>query len=43
MTWDSHPSVDKLLQYAGWLGIEAKARFPQSKKQLVPRLAAAAR
>jgi predicted XRE-type DNA-binding protein len=37
-------SVDKLLHYAGRLGIEAKARFPQSKKQVVRReLAAAAR
>jgi predicted XRE-type DNA-binding protein len=37
-------SVDKLLYYAGRLGIEAKARFPQSNKQVVRReLAAAAR
>ena len=37
-------SVDKLLYYAGRLGIEAKARFPQTNKQIVRReLAAAAR
>ncbi len=37
-------SVDKLLYYAGRLGIEAKARFPQTNKQVVRReLAAAAR
>lgn len=37
-------SVDKLLHYAGRLGIEAKARFPQTNKQVVEReLAAAAR
>ncbi len=37
-------SVDKLLYYAGRLGIEAKARFPQTNKQVVQReLAAAAR
>ncbi len=37
-------SVDKLLYYAGRLGIEAKARFPQTNKQVVQReLAEAAR
>jgi predicted XRE-type DNA-binding protein len=37
-------SVDKLLHYAGRLGIEAKARFPQTNKRVVRReLAAAAR
>lgn len=37
-------SVDKLLYYAGRLGIETKARFPQTNKQVVRRqLAAAAR
>ena len=37
-------SVDKLLYYAGQLGIEAKARFPQTNKQVVRReLAAASR
>lgn len=40
----SRKSVDKLLYYAGRLGIEAKARFPQTKKRVVQReLAAAAR
>ena len=40
----ANKSVDKLLYYAGRLGIEAKARFPQTNKQLVHReLAAAAR
>ncbi|MGA9392287.1 MAG: XRE family transcriptional regulator [Candidatus Sulfotelmatobacter sp.] len=37
-------SVDKLLYYAGRLGIEAKATFPQNNKKVVRReLAAAAR
>jgi len=37
-------SVDKLLYYAGRLGIEAKARFPQTNKQVVRQeLAAGAR
>ena len=37
-------SVDKLLFYAGRLGIEAKARFPQTNKEVIRReLAAAAR
>jgi predicted XRE-type DNA-binding protein len=37
-------SVDKLLYYAGQLGIEAKARFPQTNKRVVQReLAAGAR
>jgi len=40
----ANKSVDKLLHYAGRLGIEAKAKFPQSNKQVVRReLAAAAR
>jgi predicted XRE-type DNA-binding protein len=40
----ANKSVDKLLYYAGRLGIEAKARFPQTNKQVVEReLAAAAR
>lgn len=34
-------SVDKLLYYAGRLGIEAKARFPQTNKQVVERELAA--
>ncbi|HEY6766114.1 MAG TPA: XRE family transcriptional regulator [Candidatus Sulfotelmatobacter sp.] len=40
----ANKSVDKLLCYAGRLGIEAKARFPQTKKQVSRRdLATAAR
>jgi predicted XRE-type DNA-binding protein len=40
----ANKSVDKLLYYAGRLGIEAKARFPQTNKQVVRReLAVAAR
>jgi predicted XRE-type DNA-binding protein len=40
----ANKSVDKLLLYAGRLGIEAKARFPQTNKQVVEReLAAVAR
>ena len=40
----ANKSVDKLLYYAGRLGIEAKARFPQTNKKVIPReLAAAAR
>jgi predicted XRE-type DNA-binding protein len=40
----ANKSVDKLLYYAGRLGIEAKARFPQTNRQAVRReLAAAAR
>jgi predicted XRE-type DNA-binding protein len=35
-------SVDKLLYYAGRLGIEAKARFPQTHKEVVERALAAA-
>jgi predicted XRE-type DNA-binding protein len=31
----ANKSVDKLLCYAGRLGIEAKARFPQTKKRVV--------
>lgn len=34
-------SVDKLLYYAGRLGIEAKARFPQTNKQLIQQELAA--
>jgi len=30
-------SVDKLLHYAGRLGIEAKAKFPQVHKEAVER------
>jgi predicted XRE-type DNA-binding protein len=33
----SNKSVDKLLHYAGRLGIEAKAKFTQSHKELVER------
>ena len=40
----ANKSVDKLLYYAGRLGIEAKARFPQTRKAVVQReLAATAR
>jgi predicted XRE-type DNA-binding protein len=40
----ANKSVDKLLYYAGRLGIEAKARFPQTRRPVVRReLAAAAR
>src|SRR5271169_6447888 len=40
----ANKSVDKLLYYAGRLGIEARARFPQSNKRVVRReLAAGAR
>ena len=40
----ANKSVDKLLDYAGRLGIEAKARFSQPNPQIVRRkLAAAAR
>jgi predicted XRE-type DNA-binding protein len=40
----ANKSVDKLLCYAGRLGIEAKARFPQTNKRAVRQeLAAAAR
>jgi predicted XRE-type DNA-binding protein len=38
----ANKSVDKLLCYAGRLGIEAKARFPQTNKQVVLRELAAA-
>jgi predicted XRE-type DNA-binding protein len=31
----ANKSVDKLLHYAGRLGIEAKARFPQTNKRVV--------
>jgi predicted XRE-type DNA-binding protein len=37
----ANKSVDKLLYYAGRLGIEAKARFPQTNKQVVRRELAA--
>ena len=39
----SNKSVDKLLEYAGRLGIEPKSRFPQSHKEVVLRELAAAR
>jgi len=40
----ANKSVDKLLYYAGRLGIEPKVRFPQTNKRAVHReLAAAAR
>jgi predicted XRE-type DNA-binding protein len=38
----ANKSVDKLLYYAGRLGIEARARFPQTNKQVVRRELAAA-
>jgi predicted XRE-type DNA-binding protein len=38
----ANKSVDKLLYYAGRLGIQAKARFPQTNKQVVRRELAAA-
>ena len=31
----ANKSVDKLLQYAGRLGIEAKSRFPQTNKDVI--------
>jgi predicted XRE-type DNA-binding protein len=36
----ANKSVDKLLSYAGRLGIEAKARFPRTNKQVVRGAAA---
>jgi hypothetical protein len=40
----ANQSVDKPLHYAGRLGIEAKAKFPQTNHEAVRReLAAAAR
>ena len=33
----ANKSVDKLLYYAGRLGIEAKARFPQTNKAVIKR------
>lgn len=40
----ANKSVDKLLYYAGRLGIEAKAKFPQTHKGVIQReLAATAR
>ena len=33
----ANKSVDKLLHYAGRLGIEAKARFSQTRKEVVER------
>lgn len=33
----ANKSVDKLLDYAGRLGIEAKARFPQTRKEVVEK------
>jgi len=38
----ANKSVDKLLQYAGRLGIEARAKFPQTHKEVVERELAAA-
>jgi predicted XRE-type DNA-binding protein len=38
----ANKSVDKLLEYAGRLGIEAKARFPQTHKEVIQRELAAA-
>ena len=38
----ANKSVDKLLYYAGRLGIEPRAKFPQSNKQVVRRELAAA-
>lgn len=38
----ANKSIDKLLQYAGRLGIVAKARFPQVHKEVVERELAAA-
>lgn len=38
----SNKSVDKLLEYAGRLGIEPKATFPQTHKEVVIRELAAA-
>jgi len=37
----ANKSVDKLLYYAGRMGIEAKARFPQTNKSIVMRELAA--
>lgn len=33
----ANKSVDKLLQYAGRLGIEAKARFLQTRKEIIEK------
>jgi predicted XRE-type DNA-binding protein len=33
----ANKSIDKLLQYAGRLGIEAKSRFTQTRRQVVER------
>lgn len=33
----ANKSVDKLLSYAGRLGIEAKAKFPQTRKDVVEK------
>jgi predicted XRE-type DNA-binding protein len=38
----SNKSVDKLLYYAGRLGIEAKARFPRTNRHLARRVKATA-
>jgi predicted XRE-type DNA-binding protein len=38
----ANKSVDKLLEYAGRLGIEARARFPQTHKEIIQRELAAA-
>jgi hypothetical protein len=34
MTFAANKSVDKLLHYAGHLGIEAKAKFTQTHKEV---------
>jgi predicted XRE-type DNA-binding protein len=39
----ANKSVDKLLEYAGRLGIEPKAKFPQTHKEVVQRELIAAR
>ena len=38
----ANKSADKLLYYAGRLGIEAKSRFPQTNKQIVQQQLASA-
>lgn len=38
----ANKTVDKLLEYAGRLGIEAKARFPQTHKEIIQKELAAA-
>jgi len=39
----ANKSVDKLLYYSGRLGIEARAKFPQTNKEVVRRESATAR